>query len=148
MEREEALSLLVERIAQLPLTAKKVLALYYHEELHTAEIATLLGLTKDEIEQIRAETLGLLQTALLVRHDLKLSRIAPSDSRHQTDLATCSKNDPLAIRLSCQLDRASAIGCYTASPLDNKKWRQYSLASAATLAVALDHEPAFGREWS
>jgi hypothetical protein len=41
-EREEALSLLVERIAQFPLTAKKVLALYYNEGFHPAEIAICL----------------------------------------------------------------------------------------------------------
>ena len=77
-EREEALSLLVKRIAQFPLTVQKVLAMYYYEGFHAAEIAMCLALTKDDVEQILAEMLGLLQTALSVWRDLKLSRIAPS----------------------------------------------------------------------
>ena len=54
-EREEAVSLLVERIAQFPPTAKKVLALYYYEGFHAAEIAMCLALTKDDVEQILAD---------------------------------------------------------------------------------------------
>ena len=65
-ERKEALSLLVERIAQLPPTSKKVLAMYYYEGFHAAEIAVSLALTEYEIDQIRATALGLLQTALSV----------------------------------------------------------------------------------
>jgi RNA polymerase sigma factor for flagellar operon FliA len=65
-ERKEALSLLVERIAQLPLMAKKVLAIYYYEGLQPAEIAVRLALTEYEVEQIHAETLRLLQAALSV----------------------------------------------------------------------------------
>ena len=63
-ERNEVLSLLVQCIAQLPPTQKTVLAMYYHENWQPAEIAACVGLTECEIDQIRAETLALLQTML------------------------------------------------------------------------------------
>jgi DNA-directed RNA polymerase specialized sigma24 family protein len=37
--REEALSLLFQKIAQLPLGPKKVLAMHYHEHIPLSEIA-------------------------------------------------------------------------------------------------------------
>jgi hypothetical protein len=53
--------------------------LYYHENLQSAEIAVCLGLIEREIEQIRAETLELLQTKLAVRVGLaELSETGPS----------------------------------------------------------------------
>jgi RNA polymerase sigma factor for flagellar operon FliA len=61
LQRDDVLELLVQCIAQLPLTPKRVLAMYYHENLGLAEIAACLDLTECEIEQIRAETVGLLQ---------------------------------------------------------------------------------------
>jgi hypothetical protein len=63
-DRNEVLSLLVQCIAELSPTQKTVLALYYHENLQLAEIATCVGLTECEIDQIRAETLALLRTML------------------------------------------------------------------------------------
>ena len=63
-ERGELLSQLVQYIVQLPPTTKKVLAMYYHENLHPAEIATCLGLTEHDVELIRARTVRLLQTNL------------------------------------------------------------------------------------
>ena len=64
LQRDVVLELLAQCIGQLPLTQKTVLALYYYEDLELAEIAAYLGLTECEIEQIRAETIGLLQTML------------------------------------------------------------------------------------
>jgi len=61
LQRDDVLELLVQCIAQLPLTPKTVLAMYYHENLELAEIAACLDLTESEIEQIRAETVGLVQ---------------------------------------------------------------------------------------
>ena len=52
-DRNEVLSLLVRCIAELPPTQKTVLAMYYHENLRLAEIATCVGLTECEIDQIR-----------------------------------------------------------------------------------------------
>ena len=67
---DEAFSLLVQCIVQLPLPLKKILALYYYENLQPAEIAACLGLTEREIDQIRAETVELLRTMLAGQIDL------------------------------------------------------------------------------
>ena len=64
-DRNKILKLLTQRIAQLPRMPKKVLALYYYEKLRPAEIATGLGLTKNEIELIRAQTERLLRNKLV-----------------------------------------------------------------------------------
>src|SRR6516162_3792918 len=64
LPRDAVLELLVLCIAQLSPKQKSVLALYYHEELEPIEIAACLGLTECEIDQVRAETVGLLQSML------------------------------------------------------------------------------------
>jgi DNA-directed RNA polymerase specialized sigma subunit len=64
LSREKILSLLVERIARLPSTPKKVLAMYYYENLQPAEIAACLGLSEHDTELIRAQTVRLLETDL------------------------------------------------------------------------------------
>ena len=63
-ERDDVVELLARCIAELPPTDKTILALYYHENLEPAEIATCLGLTQCEIDQVRAEAVGLLQSML------------------------------------------------------------------------------------
>ena len=62
---QRRIQLLVKRIAELPPTPKKVLALYYREDLQIAEIATCFGLSEDRIRQILSETVDLLRTYLL-----------------------------------------------------------------------------------
>ena len=104
-EREEALSLLVKRIAQFPLTVQKVLAMYYYEGFHAAEIAMCLALTKDDVEQILAEMLGLLQTALSVWRDLKLSRIAPSKKSFGISASDVPSSDQNALKCASHPDR-------------------------------------------
>ena len=64
LQRDDVLELLVQCIAQLSPKQKSVLALYYHEDLGPIEIAACLGLTECEIEQVRGETVGLLQSML------------------------------------------------------------------------------------
>ena len=64
LRRDQILSLLVERIARLPSTPKKVLAMYYYENLQPAEIAACLGLNEHDIELIRVQTVSLLKTDL------------------------------------------------------------------------------------
>ena len=64
LEHDEVLQLFVRCIAELPPTQKTVLAMYYHEHLQPAEIATAFGLTEFEIDQIRAKALAALQTML------------------------------------------------------------------------------------
>jgi DNA-directed RNA polymerase specialized sigma subunit len=63
-QRDDIVELLARCIAELPLTEKTVLALYYHEDLEPAEIVACLDLAECEIEQIRAETVGSLRTML------------------------------------------------------------------------------------
>ena len=72
LPRDEVLELLVQCILQLSPTQKTILAMYYHEELETAEIAACVGLTEGELHQVRAETLGLLRTMLTAQIDLLL----------------------------------------------------------------------------
>ena len=84
LDRDEVLSLLVQCIARVSQIPKKVLAMYYHENLQLAEIATELGLTEYEIDQMRARTLDLLQTVLAAQLSVasNLSEIRSSDSCH------------------------------------------------------------------
>ena len=64
-DRNEVLELLAQRIAQLPRIPKKVLAMYYYENFPPAEIATEFGMTENEIELIRTQTVTLLQNDLV-----------------------------------------------------------------------------------
>ena len=68
----EVLSRLVQQIVQLPPTAKKILAMYYYENLPSTEIAACLGLTEREIDLIRSKTVRLLQNNLC--RDLEQSK--------------------------------------------------------------------------
>jgi RNA polymerase sigma factor for flagellar operon FliA len=67
--RNKILELLTQRIAQLSWIPKKVLAMYYYENLQLAEIAAGLGLTESEIELILTQTVRLLRNKLVA--DLK-----------------------------------------------------------------------------
>ena len=64
LPRDEVLELLVKCISELSRTQKTILAMYYHEDLEPAEIAACVGLTDSELDQIHAETVGLLRTML------------------------------------------------------------------------------------
>ena len=64
LPRDEVLELLAQCISRLSPTQKTILALYYHEDLEPAEMAACVGLTKGELNQVRAETVGLLRTML------------------------------------------------------------------------------------
>ena len=57
LEKAELLELLVSRIDQLPNLPKKILAMYYFENMRGAEIAAVFGLTESRISQIRKETI-------------------------------------------------------------------------------------------
>ena len=63
--RKDLLALLVQRIEQLPPKAKKILAMYYYENLQLTEIATCFRLTECQIADILTETVGLLNNYLL-----------------------------------------------------------------------------------
>lgn len=60
LERKELTQLVIERIQQLPDVPKKILAMYYFEEMRVAEIAAAFRLTEGRISQIHTQTvLGL-----------------------------------------------------------------------------------------
>jgi RNA polymerase sigma factor FliA len=64
VERKEMVALLAERIAQLPEMPKKVLALYYYENLRLADIAAAFGLTESRICQIHTQAVKQLRAYL------------------------------------------------------------------------------------
>jgi len=64
LERKEVLSLLAERMAKLPAIPKKVLAMYYYENMKLSEIAACFGLTESRICQIHTQTVGVLRNYL------------------------------------------------------------------------------------
>ena len=70
LPRDEVVGLLVQCILRLSPTQKTILALYYHEDLEPAEIAACVGLTEGEVDQVHAETVGLLRTMLAAQIDL------------------------------------------------------------------------------
>jgi len=53
--RNELKGIILQRLKELPDTQRKVLALYYGEDLHLREIAELLGLTESRICQIHSQ---------------------------------------------------------------------------------------------
>jgi RNA polymerase sigma factor for flagellar operon FliA len=61
LERKEVLSLLTQRLAELPDTPKKVLAMYYYENMRLSEIAACFQVSESRICQIHTHTIGLLR---------------------------------------------------------------------------------------
>jgi RNA polymerase sigma factor FliA len=55
--RNELKEIILQRLKDLPDTQRKVLALYYGEDLHLREIAELLGLTESRICQIHSQAI-------------------------------------------------------------------------------------------
>ena len=64
LERKEVLSLMAQRMAKLPEIQKKVLAMYYYENMKLSEIAACFGLTESRICQIHTQTVGVLRNYL------------------------------------------------------------------------------------
>jgi RNA polymerase sigma factor for flagellar operon FliA len=56
MEKEELMQLVARRIEELPEIPRKILAMYYFENMRLAEIAAVFGLTESRICQIHAQT--------------------------------------------------------------------------------------------
>jgi len=56
LEKKELLQMVIERIQRLPDMPRKILAMYYFEDLRLAEIAEAFGLTEGRISQIHAQT--------------------------------------------------------------------------------------------
>jgi len=55
--RNELKGIILQRLRELPTPQRKVLALYYGEDLHLREIAELLGLTESRICQIHSQAI-------------------------------------------------------------------------------------------
>ena len=66
--RRELQALILERLKQLPEMQRKVLALYYGEDLHLREIAELFGLTESRICQIHSQAILAIR-AFLQRYE-------------------------------------------------------------------------------
>ena len=64
MEHEELLQLVAQRIQQLPDIPRKILAMYYFENMRLAEIAAVFGLTESRICQIHSQTVLALRASL------------------------------------------------------------------------------------
>jgi RNA polymerase sigma factor FliA len=62
--RKELVGLLAARIAQLPEMPRKVLAMYYYENLRLADIAAAFGLTESRICQIHTQAVKQLRVYL------------------------------------------------------------------------------------
>ena len=76
--RAELKRMIFERLKQLPEIQRKVLALYYGEDLHLREIAEVFGLTESRICQIHAQAILSIR-AYLQRVE---SGMASQSSRH------------------------------------------------------------------
>jgi len=64
LERKEILSLLAQRMAQMPAVPKKVLAMYYYENMRLSDIAACFGLTESRICQIHTQAVASLRNYL------------------------------------------------------------------------------------
>ena len=64
LERKEILSLLAQRMTQMPAMPKKVLAMYYYENMRLSDIAACFGLTESRICQIHTQAVALLRNYL------------------------------------------------------------------------------------
>jgi len=56
LEKKELLELVIGRIQELPDMPRKILAMYYFEDLRLSEIAAAFGLTEGRISQIHTQT--------------------------------------------------------------------------------------------
>jgi len=64
IEKDEMVQLVAQRINQLPEVPRKVLAMYYYENMRLAEIAAVFGLTESRICQIHSQAVTSLRTYL------------------------------------------------------------------------------------
>jgi RNA polymerase sigma factor FliA len=61
LERKEIISLLADRIAQLPELQKKVLAMYYYENMPLSEIGAIFGVSDARVCQIHRQAVAVLR---------------------------------------------------------------------------------------
>lgn len=78
VSRRELKQVILERLKELPEVQRKVLALYYGEDLHLREIAEVFGLTESRICQIHSQAILSIR-AYLQRYEAGLAgRTAPA----------------------------------------------------------------------
>jgi RNA polymerase sigma factor for flagellar operon FliA len=80
VSRRELKGVILDRLKQLPAIQRKVLALYYGEDLHLREIAEVFGLTESRICQIHSQAILSIRS-FLQRYEAGLAGRAVS-SRH------------------------------------------------------------------
>jgi len=76
VSRRELKRLVLERLKQLPDMQRKVLALYYGEDLHLREIAEAFGLTESRICQIHSQAILSIRS-YLQRYEAGIPGVAP-----------------------------------------------------------------------
>lgn len=69
LEQEELLELVARSIEALPEVPRKILAMYYHENMRLAEIAAVFGLTESRICQIHSQTVLALRATIQRERD-------------------------------------------------------------------------------
>lgn len=69
MEQEELMELMTRCIAALPDTPRKILAMYYHENMRLAEIAAVFRLTESRICQIHSQAVLSLRAVMQRERD-------------------------------------------------------------------------------
>jgi RNA polymerase sigma factor for flagellar operon FliA len=71
MEREELKNHLAEAIGTLPEKQRRVIMLYYHQELTMAQVAEVLEITEARVSQLHAAALFKMSTQLKLWKDKK-----------------------------------------------------------------------------
>ncbi len=64
MEKKELVQILTERMAELPVIQKRILALYYFEGVQFSEIAVVFGISASRICQLHKEAVKRLGSCL------------------------------------------------------------------------------------
>lgn len=64
LEKAELLELLTNRLSEMPEMQRKILGMYYHENLRLAEIAAVFGVTESRISQIHSQAILSLRAYL------------------------------------------------------------------------------------
>jgi RNA polymerase sigma factor for flagellar operon FliA len=62
MDPEDIVALLAQRMAMLPSVQKKVLAMYYYENMQLCDIAACFGLTESKMCQIHLQAVTSLRS--------------------------------------------------------------------------------------
>jgi RNA polymerase sigma factor for flagellar operon FliA len=67
LERRDLLKALAEELGRLPERERRVMELYYHEELNMKEVGAVLGITESRVCQLHAQAASRLRVALKAR---------------------------------------------------------------------------------